>query len=301
MTSAAAQPAPPAAAAVLVTYESADDLPGCLQSLAAAAPPAGLEVVVVDNASRDDSAEVARALGVKVIENPTNEGYARAVNAGAAATAGQWLLVLNPDTRLAPGSLSRLLATAATDPRIGCLGPDLHNPDGTEYPTGRRFPSLVVGALHALVGPVWPGNPATRHYHMAEVDRSVPLPVDWVSGACMLLRREAFEAVGGFDGGYFMYFEDMDLCLRLARVGWRVVFDSEAEVVHVGGNSARKAPYRKVVDHHRSTMRFYRRRYARDPRILLAPLVGAFLLVRAAVSLARVAQTARAAARARPG
>ena len=332
MTSATAEPAPPTIAAVLVTYESAADLPGCLESLAkAAAPPkareaptpeareaatpeageaappeageaphCGVEVVVVDNASRDDSAEVARALGVKVIENPANEGYARAVNAGAAATASQWLLVLNPDTRLAAGSLARLLATAATDPRIGCLGPDLHNPDGTEYPTGRRFPSLLVGGLHACLGPVWPGNPATRHYHMAEVDRSAPLRVDWVSGACVLLRRDAFDAVGGFDGGYFMYFEDMDLCLRLARAGWRVVFDPQAEVVHVGGNSTRTAPYRKVVNHHRSTLRFYRRRYARDPRILLAPLVAAFLLLRAAVSLARTAQTARAAARARP-
>ncbi len=298
MSSAAAEPASPSIAAVLVTYESAADLPSCLESLAKAAPPSGVEVVVVDNASRDDSAEVARALGVKVIENPTNQGYARAVNAGVAATAGQWLLVLNPDTRLAPESLSRLLATAQTDPRIGCLGPDLHNPDGTEYPTGRRFPSLVVGALHALLGPVWPGNPATRRYHMAEADRSVPLRVDWVSGSCMLLRRDAFEAVDGFDGGYFMYFEDMDLCLRLARAGWRVVFDPGAEVVHVGGNSTRKAPYRKVINHHRSTLRFYFRRYARDPRILLAPLVAVFLLLRAAVSLARTRQTARAAARA---
>jgi len=116
----------------------------------------------------------------------------------------------------------------------------------------------------------------------------------------MLLRRDAFEAVGGFDGGYFMYFEDMDLCLRLARAGWEVVFDPQAEVVHVGGNSTRRAPYRKVVSHHRSTMRFYCRRYARDPRILLAPLVAAFLLLRAAASLARTAQTTRAAARARP-
>jgi N-acetylglucosaminyl-diphospho-decaprenol L-rhamnosyltransferase len=249
--------------------------------------------VVVDNASGDQSAELARALGAKVIENPTNEGYARAVNAGAAAAAGQWLLVLNPDTRLSPDSLVRLLATGEADPAIGCLGPELHNPDGTEYPTGRRFPSLVVGGLHAFLGPIWPGNPATRYYHMAAADRSAPLRVDWVSGACMLLRRDAFDAVGGFDGGYFMYFEDMDLCLRLARAGWRVLFDPGAEVVHAGGNSTRKAPYRKVVNHHRSTLRFYCRRYAGDPRIVFAPAVGAFLLLRGVLSLARTAQLAR--------
>jgi N-acetylglucosaminyl-diphospho-decaprenol L-rhamnosyltransferase len=254
--------------------------------------------VVVDNASRDESADVARALGLKVIENSANEGYARAMNAGAAASSSDWVLALNPDTRLAPGSLSRMLATGEDDPATGCVGPDLRNLDGTAYPTGRRFPSLVVGGLHALLGTVWPGNPATRHYHMAGTDRSRPVTVDWVSGACMLLRRQAFETVGGFDGGYFMYFEDMDLCLRLARAGWRVVFDPGARVEHLVGGSTRKAPYRKVLNHHRSTLRFYCRRFARDPRILLAPLVAAGLVVRAAASLARTARTVRSEAKA---
>jgi N-acetylglucosaminyl-diphospho-decaprenol L-rhamnosyltransferase len=285
---------------VLVTYESAVDLPGCVESIARAAPSGGVDVVVVDNASRDDSAEVARALGLKVIENPANEGYARAMNAGAAAASGAWVLALNPDTRLGTDSLARMLATAEADPATACVGPDLRNPDGTAYPTGRRFPSLVVGGLHALLAPVWPGNPATRHYHMADRERSRPSTVDWVSGACMLLRRSAFDAVGGFDGGYFMYFEDMDLCMRLARAGWRVVLDPVARVEHAGGNSSRKAPYRKVINHHRSSLRFYCRRFARDPRVLLAPLVAAGLALRAAVSLARTAQTTRSQAKARP-
>jgi N-acetylglucosaminyl-diphospho-decaprenol L-rhamnosyltransferase len=118
----------------------------------------------------------------------------------------------------------------------------------------------------------------------------------------MLLRRSAFEAVGGFDGGYFMYFEDMDLCLRLARAGWRVVLDPVAKVEHAGGNSSRRAPYRKVLSHHRSSLRFYTRRFARDPRILLTPLVAAGLALRGAVSLARTAQVRRSeAAGRRPG
>ena len=298
-TPAAPDPVPPQVAAVLVTYESAADLPGCVESITRAAPAGGVDVVVVDNASRDGSAEVARALGLKVIENPGNEGYARAMNAGAAASSSAWVLALNPDTRLTPDALVRMLATGEADPAIGCVGPDLRNPDGTAYPTGRRFPSLAVGGLHALLAPVWPGNPATRHYHMAGSDRSRPTQVDWVSGACMLLRRSAFEAVGGFDGGYFMYFEDMDLCMRLAQAGWRVLLDPIAKVEHAGGNSTRKAPYRKVINHHRSSLRFYCRRFARDPRILLAPLVAAGLALRAAVSLARTAQTARSEAKAR--
>jgi N-acetylglucosaminyl-diphospho-decaprenol L-rhamnosyltransferase len=284
-----ATPAPTAIAVVLVTYESAEDLPTCLGSLAEAAAPHELEVVVVDNASRDDSAGVARSLGVKVIENQRNLGYARAVNRGTAEATAPWLLVANPDMRMQPGSLARLLATAEADATIGCVGPRLRNPDGADYPTGRRFPSLLIGGLHALLGPVWPGNPATRRYHLADLDRSRPATVDWVSGACMLLRRSAWDEVDGFDPGYFMYFEDMDLCLRLARAGRRVVLEPRAIVEHVGGGSTRSAPYRKVLNHHRSTLRFYRRRYAGDPRIALLPAVAAALLVRGAVSVARTA------------
>jgi N-acetylglucosaminyl-diphospho-decaprenol L-rhamnosyltransferase len=276
-------------AVVLVTYESAGDLAACLGSLPAAAGPHELEVVVVDNASRDASAEVARRLGVKVLENPANLGLSRAIDIGAAATAAPWLLLVNPDTRLAPGSLARLVETAAADPTIGCVGPHLRNSDGSEYPTGRRFPSILVGAVHAALGTVWPGNPATRRYHLTDLDRSRPVPVDWVSGACMLLRREAYEAVGRFDAGYFLYFEEMDFCLRLARAGWRVVYDPGAEVIHILGGSTRSAPYRKVWNHHRSALRFYRRRYAGDPRLLLLPVVALFLLARGLVSLARTA------------
>lgn len=293
------EPHTTAIAVVLVTYESAEDLPACIASLPRAAAPHELEILVVDNASRDDSAGVGRTLGAKVVESHRNLGYARAANRGAAETAAPWLLVANPDTLLAPGSLARLVATAEADPRIACIGPRLRNLDGSDYPTGRRFPSLLVGGLHALLGPVWPDNPATRRYHLTDLDRTRPARVDWVSGACMLLRRSAFDAVGGFDGSYFMYFEDMDLCLRLARAGWKIVLEPRAIVEHVVGGSTRSAPYRKVLDHHRSTLRFYRRRYARDPRLVLLPLVAAALLVRGAASIARTALQRSRASRAR--
>jgi N-acetylglucosaminyl-diphospho-decaprenol L-rhamnosyltransferase len=282
-----------AVAVVLVTYQSERDLAMCLGSLERAAGPHPLEVVVVDNASTDASVEIARGYGAKVLENHANLGLSRAINMGVAVTGAPWLLVVNPDTWLSPGSLRRMLATATSDPRTGCVGPHLANPDGSDYPTGRRFPSLLMGSLHAALAPVWPDNPATRRYHMAGVDRSRPLPVDWVSGACMLLRRQAFEEVGGFDPAYFMYFEEMDLCLRLHRAGWRVVFDSLAEVKHVVGGSTRSAPYRKVVHHHASALRFYCRRYARDPRLVMAPVVAAFLVLRGLASLARAAVAQR--------
>src|SRR5829696_7670359 len=249
-------PSPAAVAVVLVTFQSARDLAMCLGSLERATGPHPLEVVVVDNASTDASVEIARGYGAKVLENHANLGLSRAINAGVAITGAPWLLIANPDTWLSPGSLRRMLATATSDPRIGCVGPHLANPDGSDYP-------------------------------------SRPLTVDWVSGACMLIRRQAFEEVGGFDPAYFMYFEEMDLCLRLHRAGWRVVFDPLAEVKHVVGGSTRSAPYAKVIHHHRSALRFYCRRYARDPRLVMAPLVAAFLAVRGVASLARTAVAQR--------
>jgi N-acetylglucosaminyl-diphospho-decaprenol L-rhamnosyltransferase len=280
---------PEPVAVVLVTYQSAADLPSCLDALPDAAGPHPLEVVVVDNASRDRSAEIARARGLKVLEQPTNLGLSRAINLGVAHTSAPWLLVVNPDARLGPGSLARMVATAADDARIGAVGPRLWNLDGSPYPTGRRFPSILLGALHAALGSVWPTNPATRRYHLADLERDGPARVDWVSGACLLLRREAFEQVGGFDEGYFMYFEELDLCLRLARAGWTVVYDPGAEAWHAVGGSTRSAPFRKVWNHHRSALRFYCRRYHGDPRLALVPLVAAFLALRGLVSLARTA------------
>jgi N-acetylglucosaminyl-diphospho-decaprenol L-rhamnosyltransferase len=294
-------PSATAVAVVLVTYQSARDLAMCLGSLERAAGPHPLEVVVVDNASTDASVEIARGYGAKVLENHTNQGLSRAINTGVAVTGAPWLLIANPDTWLSPGSLRRLLATATSDPRIGCVGPHLANPDGSDYPTGRRFPSMLLGAVHAAVAPLWPDNPATRWYHMAGVDRSRPLDVDWVSGACMLIRRQAFEQIGGFDPGYFMYFEEMDACLRLHRAGWRIVFDPLAEVKHVVGGWNHRAPPHQIVPPHASAFRFYCRRYAGDPRLVLAPLVAAFLALRGVFSLARaVAARRREAGRERP-
>lgn len=286
---------------VIVTYQSADDLPACLDSLAGAAGPRALEVVVVDNASRDSSAEIARDFGAKVIENQANLGLSAAINQGVAATHEPWVLIVNPDGRLGRGAIARMVATGETDDRIACVGPRILSPDGSEYPTGRRFPSLVVGAAHAALGTVWPDNPWTRRYHNADMDRSAPGDVDWVSGSCMMVRRRSFDAVGGFDTGYFMYFEEMDFCLRLGRAGWRVVLEPGAEMVHLLGGSTRSAPYRKVVNHHRSALRFYCRRYAHDPRLALAPVVGALLMLRGGFSILRTAlqqaRDRRAAAR----
>jgi N-acetylglucosaminyl-diphospho-decaprenol L-rhamnosyltransferase len=272
---------------VLVTYQSAEDLPAFLESLPAAVGSHPYDLVVVDNASSDASVALAEKAGAPVTRNATNVGLSAANNQGAAQTNADWLLVVNPDTRLPPDSISRLIAAGAADAQVGCVGPAIRDLDGRDYPTGRRFPSPGVGIVHALLGPVWPDNPATRAYygrHNRPPDEVSS--VDWVSGSCMVFRREAFDAVGGFDSGYFMYFEEVDICMRLHRAGWNVVLEPSVTIVHREGGSVRHAPFRKVVNHHRGALRFYCRYHRRDPWLLFAPVVALGLAARALASLA---------------
>jgi N-acetylglucosaminyl-diphospho-decaprenol L-rhamnosyltransferase len=271
----------------LVTYQSAEDLPGFLETLPAAVEPYTVDVVGIDNVSTDRSAEIVEEFGGRVIRNTRNVGLAAAINQGAAATGGQWILVANPDTKLTPGSIAALIDTAQTDDRIGMIGPRILRLDGEPYPSGRRFPSLAVGIAHALLGGIWPNNPATRRYFGAPVTEVSD--VDWISGCCMLFRREAFEAVGGFDDRYFLYFEETKMALDMHRGGWRVVLDPRVEIRHREGGSMRSAPFRKVRSHHRSALRFYCDYHQGSPWIVFAPLVAAGLVVRGTAAVARAA------------
>lgn len=272
---------------VLVTYGSAEDLPPFLESLPTAIEPLTLEIVAVDNASTDESADIVERFGGKVIRNRENVGLTRAINQGARELETDWILIANPDTRLTPGAIAQLVETAMTDDRIGVVGPRVSRLDGTPYPTGRRFPSIGIGIAHALLGAVWKSNPATRAYFGNPV--TTVSDVDWISGCCMLFRRSAFEAVGGYDERYFMYFEETKIALDLHRAGYRVVLDPTVKIRHREGGSTRHAPFRKVRNHHRSALRFYVDYNRGTPWILFTPFVAAGLIVRGGLSVLRTA------------
>ncbi len=276
---------------ILVTYQSAEDLPRFLGTITAAVSPYELDVVGVDNVSSDNSADLVEEFGGRVIRNNRNVGLAAAINQGVAETDAEWILVANPDTDLAPGSIAALVETAKTDNRIGMIGPRIVRLDGTPYPSGRRFPSLAVGVAHALLGGVWPDNPATRRYFGKPV--TAVGDVDWISGCCMLFRREAFDAVGGFDDRYFLYFEETKMALDMHRSGWRVVLDPSVEIRHREGGSMRSAPFRKVRSHHRSALRFYCDYHRGSPWLVFAPLVAVGLVVRGLLAVARTAVVER--------
>lgn len=273
--------------AVVVNYQSASVLPACVASLLA---DGVAEVVVVDNGHprgpRDEAAQTALrdgGLPVTWVAAGSNLGYGRAVNLGARSCRDGDLLVCNPDIVLRPGSLPHLAGVLAGEPAVGIVGPRLRNLDGTTYPSARTFPSMLDAAGHGLVGLVWPDNPFSRRYRLLDWDHEQRRQVDWVSGACFLIRREAWTSLGGFDPRYFMYMEDVDLSWRAGRLGWLVIYQPEAEVVHAQGISADTRPYRMILAHHRSMLTFARRTTTGAERALL-PVVALAVAGRSAAA-----------------
>ncbi len=210
--------------AIVVAHDSEHALPDCLRALAAEHVPA----LVVDNASRDESAALAAAAGAEVLRNARNEGYGRANNRGvAAATRAERVLILNPDLILQPGAADALLAAARRYPEAGLLAPRLVEPDGRVFYQPR---SLLAPYLT---------NPRAKRA-LPEGDACAP----FLSGACLMVRRDLFLEVGGFDPNIFLFYEDDDLCRRVAEAGHALVHVHGAQALHGRGRSSAPEPGR---------------------------------------------------------
>ena len=273
-------------AAVVVNFEAGPLLVKCIGSVLADTSAGPVDLVVVDNGSRDDSiaALIAAHPVVRVVRAPGNVGYARAANLGIAATKAPIIAVLNPDTEVQPGTAGALVSRLEREPRLAACGPRLHNPDGSDYPSARTLPSIPVAIGHGLLGMWWPRNPFTVRYRQLDADPALPRLVDWVSGAAIWLRRRALDDVGGWDERYFMYLEDTDLCWRLRRSGWEVAYEPAGVVIHVQGASASRRPYRMLLEHHRSAWRFARARFT-GARAVLLPFAAVYFAARAVMAM----------------
>lgn len=268
-------------AVVVVNYDTGPWLGRCLDSLVTHRGDLRVEVVVVDNASRDGSERTAEGRAdVTLVRNPENRFLSPAWNQGARATTAPYLLFLNPDAEIATGTLADLVAVARAHPRVGILGPMIRELDGSIYPSGRPFPRILDAVGHALLAPLRPDNAFTRRYHLEGWDRTSPRRVDWVSGACMLIPRAAFDAAGGFDEGFPLYGEELDIATRLANLGWEVRYDPIVEVRHAGGVSTGRSR-RTHRMHSASIYRYYRLHRARGWRRVTLPAAWAFLRLRA--------------------
>jgi N-acetylglucosaminyl-diphospho-decaprenol L-rhamnosyltransferase len=264
----------PRVTAVVVSYNTREDLHRCLASLRA---HSGIPcpVVVVDNASTDGSADLVEKEfpETRVIRNRENVGFSRANNQGLREAAGAYALILNSDAELTPGALPALVARLDARPRWGAVGPRTLSPDGTvQVSFGPALTPLAEWRQRRLVRGVKRRDPAALK--KAEARAGVEHEPDWLSGSCLLARKEALDAVGGFDEGFFLYEEDVDLCLRLRRAGWGVLFTPAAEVVHHLGRSMETDPARARLEYHRSHVRFYRKHNGPVLAVALRGFVG---------------------------
>jgi GT2 family glycosyltransferase len=272
---------------VIVGYRSRDHLSRCLASLTHEAGRVPLTVSVIENASRDGSTElVAEAYPwVDLVELEQNIGFATAVNLGAKRGTAPYLLALNPDTELQPGTLERLVAILEDEPEVAIVGPRLVREDGSfDHASRRAFPTIAGSLGHFSRAARFLRTGALTQYYAPGVVRGY---VDSVNGAFMLMRRSAFVDAGGFDENYWLYMEDLDLSYRLASSGWKTWYEPSVTVLHTKGGSA--GPVRSArleLAFHRGMLRFYRSHYAPRRARLTNALVTAGIGVRLAAQLA---------------
>ncbi len=269
------QPLTPAgsAAVVVVSFNTRDLLEDCLASVVAEKPGT---VVVVDNASSDGSREMVREAfpDVELVANTTNHGYGAGANLGIAQCAEPHVILLNGDTMLRPGAISALVGELGRHRRAGIVGPRLLNEDGTVQDSCFQFPRPLQMALRmTFLGTLADRLPPLHRRYQYSWSPDTSEAVPWVLGAALALRRDAFSEVGGFDPSFFMYSEEVDLAYRLAMAGWQTRFTPHAQVLHVGGASARQYPVEMEMRRSSGTRHFYRKHYSPAAMRFLSVLV----------------------------
>jgi N-acetylglucosaminyl-diphospho-decaprenol L-rhamnosyltransferase len=263
----------PQVSVVIVNYNTGAYLARCLTSLAEGCEGFDWDAVVVDNGSADGSEHAAdgQTQGVRLIREGANLGFARAANIGARQTSAAYILLLNPDCRLTPGSLAPLVTELERRPECQVAAPLVVDEDGTAQGNARGDPTMMTGLFGrtSLMRRLFPRLPGvTRHVVPADdVHADGSQEVDWVSGACCLIRRRAFDRVGGFDERYFLYWEDADLCRRIRQAGGTVRFRParSAPVVHTVGRSSASVAALAVRAFHESAYRYYATHVAPSP------------------------------------
>jgi GT2 family glycosyltransferase len=283
-------------AIAIVNYNTREHLQACLASVQVAG---ACNVIVVDNASDDGSVEMVRAIypWVTLCANRTNPGYGAAANQAVASCSTPYILLLNSDTRLQAGALEALNDYLDRHPRAAIVGPHLINPDGSLQASCYPPPTpLSLFLEESTLGRLIRFVPGLRSHYLRSWSHTHTKLVPWVLGAALAIRREAFEAVGGFDKSFFMYFEEVDLCYRLRTAGWQVHFAPVTTIKHIGGASTRQRSSAMARQLYASAAHFYQRHYSRGQLQQLQLVVAVLMLtkiMRDAVRLSRVRDIAQ--------
>ena len=281
---------------VILNWNARPYLVACLNSILAQNWRFSIETIVVDNNSLlDDSVETVKRdfPNVVLVENPENSGFAAGNNLGWKVANGRYVLFLNPDTIVENGALDEMIRWMDANQKVGAVGPRMTYPDGELQFSARSFPNFGAGLFrNSFLGRLFPNNPWSKAYLNADIDRTAPHEVDWLSGSAILARREALESLGGengpWDEDFFMYCEDVDLCFRLKEKSWPRFYLPSATIQHHIGKSSDLAQARSLRRHHRAMWQFYRKHYMKGTGILLAPLAMAGIGMRAALAVLKL-------------
>lgn len=270
-----------ATSVLIVNFLAYEDLERCLQSFAGQLRP-GDEIIVVDNESQPArAAAVSRRFpAATIIPSDVNLGFAAGMNIAARHARNPFLLLLNPDTVVEGPLLVVLEEYLSLHPDTAVVGPRVINGDGSIQPSARAFPgfSTLLGGRSAWMTRRYPNNPWARR-NLLGLDARAPLRAEWLSGSCLMTRRDVFERLGGFDESFFLYWEDADYCRRVASLGLARTYVPSVSVRHFGGGSARYNLARAIREFHRSAYLLHRRQCGLVGRVG-APLVRAGLFVR---------------------
>lgn len=250
---------------LILNYNTADLTLQCLRSVYESKGRYSFEVIVIDNASTDDSVERIRAEfpQAKLICNSVNAGFAAGNNLGIAQAEGKYILLLNSDTVVKEDTFAVMLDFMEANPHVGASGCKVVLPDGSlDKACKRGFPTPSAAFYYAFgISKLFPNNPRFNQYHMSHLDPDEQYPIDCLVGAFMLVRRAVIDEVGGLDESFFMYGEDIDWCYRIKQAGWEIYYYPKTEIIHYKGGSSRNKPFKIIYEFHRAMFLFHRKHY----------------------------------------
>jgi GT2 family glycosyltransferase len=247
----------------------------------------GIEFIVsvVDNASTDGSVKMLKEKfpQVNLIENKIKKGFSANHNQVLKKSQAKYILLLNDDTKVLGDSFFKMVKFMDTHPEVGIAGCKVLNLDGTLQYSARKFPSksikmLLAGFFHnTFLGKLFPENPFTKEYLLIDWDHSEAKEVDWVSGCCMMIRKEVLDKIGYLDERFVMFVEDVDICYRVWKSGYKVYYFPDAKIIHYGGVSTSREPLKMIIEHHKSMYKFYKKHYLVRGRLKWIIIAGLFL------------------------
>ena len=273
---------------IIVNYNSTDHVINCIRSIISHIKICDVNIIVSDNNSDDGPERIKQAFeDVWLIKNSRNIGFSKANNIAISLCQSPYLIVLNPDTVVMEGFFDNILDFIAKNKKFGIIGPKIYERDQSIQGSARSFPTLLTflfGRRSPLTR-LYPNNTITKKNILnIQFNGDGPLEVDWVSGACMVMRRKIIKELGCFDENFFLYWEDADLCKRVKEAGWCIAYYPGAEIIHFTGKSSDTIPYFAIYHFHKSCYYLYRK-HSNGFRKILTPLVFFGLTLRGLLTM----------------